>query len=147
MNPLQSPEYHNAIGAVLTLHRYLRRSAKARNASGFSGKQHATLRALMSGRRTIGELARLLFVGESTTSELVARLEQAGYVKRIRSEADNRVVHVSITDAGTEAAVSIPLTGLPLLRERLGTLSPAELNSIAETFRGILALLDVDYET
>lgn len=139
-------EYQDAIGAVLTLHRYLRQSAKARSASGVSGKQHATLRALMGGRRTIGELASLLFVGESATSELVAKLEQAGYVERLRSQADNRVVHVSITEAGTEAATAIPLSGLPLLRERLQTLPPEELLTISRTFRRILELLEIDYE-
>ncbi len=146
MDTQYSREYHDAIGAVLTLHRYLRQSAKARSASGVSGKQHATLRALMGGRRTIGELASLLFVGESATSELVARLEQAGYVERLRSQDDNRVVHVSITEAGTEAATAIPLSGLPLLRERLQTLPPEELLTISRTFRRILELLEIDYE-
>lgn len=147
MDTQYSREYHDAIGAVLTLHRYLRQSAKARSATGVSGRQHATLRALTGGRRTIGELASLLFVGESATSELVAKLEQAGYVERVRSTADNRVVHVSITEAGTEAAESIPLSGLPLLRERLQSLPSEELSSISQTFRSILSLLEVDYET
>jgi DNA-binding MarR family transcriptional regulator len=138
-------EYLIAFGPLLTLHRYLRRSSTLRSESGISGRQHATLRALESGPLTMGDLSSLLFINESSTSELVAKLEHDGFVRRERSRADNRVVHVSITPAGRELAESTPLAGMPLLRERLQTLDPAELDEIARAVGRVLDLLEVPH--
>lgn len=135
--------YLDAVGALLTLHRYLRRSSKARAESGISGRQLATLRALESGPLTMGGLSRLLFIGESATSELVGRLEEQGLVRRERSRTDNRVVHVSITEFGQTLADTTPLAGLPLLREKLTELDPDELRGIASAVNRVLDLLEV----
>ena len=135
--------YLRAVGALLTLHRYLRSSSKVRWESGVSGKQHATLRALEGGPLTMGGLSTLLFIGESGTSELVARLEEDGLVQRRRSDDDNRVVHVSITDRGRQVAEKTPLTGMPLLRERLKSLDRSELERIAEAVGRVLEVLEV----
>ena len=136
--------YLDAIGALLTLHRYLRRSSRARWESGISGKQHATLRALEAGPLTMGTLSKLLFIGDSSTSELVAKLEADGLVRRERSASDNRVVHVSVTDAGRDVADRTPLAGMPLLRERLRDLDTAELRRISRAVGRILDVLEVD---
>jgi len=138
--------YLDAFGSIITLHRYLRRSSKLRAASGISGRQHATLRALESGPLTMGGLSDLLFIGESATSELVARLEKDGFVRRERSKDDNRVVHVSITEAGRAVADETPLAGMPLLRERLRTLEPRELRRIEKSMNRLLDLLEVDHD-
>ena len=140
---MHNQEYLDAIGALLTLHRYLRRSSKLRAESGISGKQHATLRALENGPLTIGGLSRLLFIGESATSELVKRLEEQGLLRRDRSREDNRVVYVTIPSQGKEVADGTPLTGLPLLRERLVGLDAAELRRITTAVTRILDLLEV----
>lgn len=142
--PTGSPAYLDAVGALLTLHRYLRRASKARWESGISGKQHATLRALEDGPLTMGALSKLLFIGDSATSELVAKLESDGLVRRERSAADNRVVHVSVTDLGRDVADRTPLAGMPLLRERLRDLDDAELRRISRVVGRILDVLEVD---
>jgi MarR family transcriptional regulator, organic hydroperoxide resistance regulator len=138
--------YLNAVGALLSLHRYLRRSSKATSESGISGKQHATLRALESGPLTMRGLAKILFSGESATSELVAKLEERGFAQRQRSKDDNRVVLVSITRTGRQVADDTPLAGLPLLRERLRTLNEAELRHIQTAVQQVLDLLEVESE-
>jgi len=137
--------YLDAFGSIITLHRYLRRSSKLRAESGISGRQHATLRALEAGPLTMGGLSDLLFIGESATSELVARLEKDGFVRRDRSTDDNRVVHVSITEAGRAVADQTPLAGMPLLRERLRSLEPRELRRIERSMNRLLDLLEVDH--
>lgn len=139
-------DYLRAVGAVLTLHRYLRHSSKARGESGLSGRQHATLRALADGPLTMGRLSELLFVGESTVSELVGKLERWGYARRERSREDNRVVHVSLTEAGRAVSESTPLNGLPLLRERLRDVGPAELRRIATSIEFLLDVLEVPHD-
>ena len=139
--------YLHALGSLLALHRYLRRSSKTRWESGISGRQHATLRVLEHGPLTMGRLSQLLFIGESGTSELVANLEHEGFVRRERSSKDNRVVHVSITAAGRAIADRTPLAGMPLLREKLHELDPAELRRIAKSVGRVLDLLGVEHET
>lgn len=143
-SPTPDRDYLDAVGALLTLHRYLSRSSKVRWESGISGKQHATLRALEDGPLTMGALSKLLFIGDSATSELVAKLENDGLARRERSAADNRVVHVSVTEAGRDVADRTPLAGMPLLRERLRDLDEAELRRISRAVGRILEVLEVD---
>lgn len=50
------------------------------------------------------ELAKLLQIRPTSVSELLSRLEQKGWVQRTASEADKRVILVSLTENGrTEA--------------------------------------------
>jgi len=49
---------------------------------------------------TVGEIADQLHLDSGTTSPLVRRLEQRGYLTRERVSADERVVTVTLTDAG-----------------------------------------------
>ena len=46
------------------------------------------------------ELTRQLMVEPPTTAKMLARLEKAGFISRERSEADRRVVLVSLTKEG-----------------------------------------------
>lgn len=60
----------------------------------------------------VGELGRRLFLDNGTLTPLLKKLEAAGYVTRSRDSADERVVTVSLTDAGRalkERAKEIPL--------------------------------------
>lgn len=60
----------------------------------------------------VGELGRRLFLDNGTLTPLLKKLETAGYVTRSRDSADERVVTVSLTDAGRalkERAKEIPL--------------------------------------
>ena len=49
---------------------------------------------------TVGELCERLMLDNGTVSPLLKKLEQMGYVKRMRSDADDRVVLITLTDAG-----------------------------------------------
>ncbi|MGF7146402.1 DNA-binding MarR family transcriptional regulator [Sphingomonas zeicaulis] len=81
--------------------------------------------------QAVGELGEKLFLETSTLTPLIKRLESAGYVTRARDRADERVVRVSLTDAGrklAEEAACVPeeilqATGMTL--EQLGTLRDA----------------------
>jgi MarR family transcriptional regulator, organic hydroperoxide resistance regulator len=50
--------------------------------------------------RAIGEIATALALEPSTVTPLVKRLEGSGLVTRRRDEADERRIHISLTDAG-----------------------------------------------
>jgi DNA-binding MarR family transcriptional regulator len=49
------------------------------------------------------ELADRLTLAQASVTRLVKQLDGAGFVRRARNDADGRVVHVSITDAGRAA--------------------------------------------
>ena len=61
---------------------------------------------------------------------LIDRLEQAGFVNRLRCEKDRRVIYVALTDQGmtTLAALDEPLVALH--RKLLGHLSQGELKEL-----------------
>ena len=136
--------YLETIHTFLTVYRYLRRYTRRLHSEGFSGRKIATLRYLMEAEPlTIGQLRDYLYVSDSTTSELVAKLEDAGCVQRMRSKDDHRVVLVSLTPAGREFAQSAPVGGIPLLRERLKALPPERLSLIHEALAEIKQTLEI----
>jgi DNA-binding MarR family transcriptional regulator len=57
-------------------------------------------------RATVGELARRLHLAQSSVTELVNRVEQAGYVRRTPSTQDARVAHIALTEEGEQRFVA-----------------------------------------
>lgn len=53
------------------------------------------------------------------------------------------MVIVELTPAGQDIAENTPMTGLPLLRRRLKTLSPERLQLITEALAEIMQLMEV----
>ena len=59
----------------------------------------------------VKELGAYLFLDSGTLTPVLKKLEQKGYITRKRSEIDERVLNVAITEAGEqlkEKAVTIP---------------------------------------
>lgn len=96
--------------------------------------------------QTVGQLGERLFLESNTLTPLIKRLEAAGLVTRARDKADERVVRVSLTEAGRALAVEAaclpqsvqdatemtPETmmglrdGLKVLRDQLRASAPAD---------------------
>ncbi len=60
---------------------------------------------------SVGELCERLMLDNGTLSPLLKKMQQAGYVERRRSEEDDRVVVVTLTEAGRalqEQAKDVP---------------------------------------
>jgi MarR family transcriptional regulator, organic hydroperoxide resistance regulator len=147
MNAQDQVLYLETIRTFLSVYRYLRQYSRQLHSEGFSGRKIATLRYLLEAEPlTIGQLRDYLYISDSTTSELVAKLEDAGCVERVRSEEDNRVVLVSLTPSGRESAQNAPLGGIPLLRERLKALPPEHLAMIHDALVEIKQILEIDDE-
>ena len=129
----------------LVVYRYMRRYSRDLHSTGVRGRELAALRYLdEQGPRTIGQLKSYLFVSHSTASELVSRMEEAGYVERRRSARDSRVVLVELSEDGQRIARETPLGGLPLLRERLKTVPPDRLELMDQAFTYLICLLEID---
>ncbi len=77
---------------------------------------------------TMGELGRRLFLDNGTLSPLVKKLEENGFVRRVRSEEDERVVNVFLTEKGRalkDSLAAVPLqvgSCVPLEPEEAGVL-------------------------
>lgn len=132
------------IHKFLRLNRFLRRYARQMDSQGIRPRQFAVLRFLLeAGSATVGQVQSYLYLSASTTSMVIAHLEESGYVTRTRSEEDNRVVVVALTPAGREIAQNTPLGGISLLRRRLGNLPPEKLRLLDEALAEIMQLMEV----
>ena len=61
---------------------------------------------------TVGELCEKLMLDNGTLSPLLKKMQQAGYIERTRSASDDRVVVITLTEAGRELqerAKDVPL--------------------------------------
>jgi DNA-binding MarR family transcriptional regulator len=136
--------YTETISMFLSVYRHLRRCSRRMHAEGIGGRKVATLRHLRDvGPLTVGQIRDYLYVSVSSASELVARLQEKGYVQRTRSRQDNRVVVVSLTEEGKRVADGVPLDGIPLLRERLKHLPPERLAAIRDAMADISQILEL----
>ena len=134
-----------AIQRFITLYRYLRHHSRKMQEHGIRGRDLAMLRYLLEvGQPKIGQIQQYLFISYSSTSELISRMEDAGYVIRKRCKKDNRVVFVELTDAGRELAENTPMGGIPLLREKIKALPVERLAVVNEAFAELLDLMEIE---
>lgn len=96
---------------------------------------------------TVSKIQQFIQHSPSTTSTLVANLEKAGLVTRTRSEIDNRVVFVTLTEKGQTVVAEKSLEGLPLLRRELRKLSPERLATMSGVITELQALMQNEEET
>jgi DNA-binding MarR family transcriptional regulator len=89
--------------------------------------------------QTIGAIADRLALEPSTITPLVKRLEQAGFVGRLRNPADERQVNVTLTEKGRALyAKSGCLTGTLLQRSGMTVDQLVALNHQVQTLRDAL---------
>lgn len=144
MNNLANALAEEVIHKFLTMNRYLRQRARQMSSQGIRPREFAVLRFLLeSGPTTVGQVQAYLYRSPGTTSMVIARLEEAGYVTRTRSEQDNRVVIVELTPAGRELAQNTPVGGIGLLRQRLRDLPAERLQLLDEALAEIMRLMEV----
>ncbi len=101
------------------------------DALGLTYPQYLVLSVLWEeDGQTISAIASRLALESSTITPLVKRLEQAGFVERKRSAADERQVHVRLTQCGRDLRLK---TGclVERLLQRSG-MTPEELIALNE---------------
>jgi DNA-binding MarR family transcriptional regulator len=138
--PLSDKVFHR----LLTLLHYSRRHARLMmDESGLTPRDFSVLRYLMElDPSTVGQVQAFLHKSPSTTSTLIAQLEEKGYLTRRRSPEDNRVVIVELTPAGRALTENTPLGGLPLLRQELGHLTEQRLLEMDAVLEELLRLME-----
>ncbi len=131
----------------LAIQHHLRQYTRQMDDRGIRPRDFSVLRFVMeSGPVTIGDVQEYLVRSPSVASTVISGLEEAGLVTRTRSTEDNRVVLVALTEQGRQFADDAPLGGLPLLRRKLQTLPPEQIETLEEAMNLLFALLEVEDE-
>ena len=76
---------------------------------------------------TVSGLAKAMSVHQSTASNLADKLEKDGYITRVRSTEDKRIVYLSLTDKGSEVVAKAPPPYRGLIPDALMKLNPTTL--------------------
>ena len=104
---------------------------------GLTYTQYIVLLALWeTGETTVGELGRRLYLDCGTLTPLLKKMEEQQWIERSRSKRDERVVRVSVTEAGwalREAAKEVPF--------RVGACIPLEPAEAAQLYHLLHRLL------
>ena len=105
MVELSAQEVSRAAEFRSALRRFERESDRVARASGLTPRWYLVLLLIKGApegreRSTVTELAERLHLAQSTVTELVARAEQAGLVRREASPDDGRVAHIGLTEEG-----------------------------------------------
>ncbi len=115
-------------------------SAHVERATGIPGAQLWALHEVaQADGLSVGELASRLRVHQTTVSNLLNRLEAAALVRKGRSAADQRMVHVHLTAAGRRALKAAAAPARGLLPTVLDAMTAAQLRKVHD---GLAVLVD-----
>src|SRR5215471_16679695 len=130
--PFETPEQEAALAVLRTGDRLQIQFARLLREHGLTPSQYNVLRILRGEGKPLPVLeiaARTITVVPGITG-LIDRLEQAGFVNRLRCEKDRRVIHVALTDRGIETLAALDEPLLALHRKLLGHLSQTEMKEL-----------------
>ena len=138
-DPLSDQVFHQLLALMRQQRQYAR---KIVDEQGIKPRDMSVLRFLSEQESvTVSQVQRYIHHSPSTTSTMLAKLEKEGYVTRTRSQRDNRVVLVTLTDAGRGLLTRLPLGGLPLLRRELESFPPDRLDEMLGVLQEIQQLM------
>lgn len=130
-----------AMDGLRRIVRALRKAdAKSRTTGGIPSAQLFVLRQLRhKPELSIGDLCRATLTSQSSVSEVVARLETNGLLRRTKALADGRRASLSLTPAGWEVLEESSEPFQEILVSALHRLSRADQEALA---RGMSAWLE-----
>lgn len=135
VNDRAMPESTDAYGSVeRELMRFGRliEAAQRKRSFPLDRAEFLILRTLAErGSFTVGRLARLLFVDDSTMTRQVAGLEAKGFTERRADPADRRSGIVAVTPAGEAAMRETLALRIERVRHYLGSWEPDERAAFA----------------
>src|SRR5947209_20375571 len=130
--PFESPEQEAALSVVRTSDQLQIRFARLLRQHGLTPSQYNVLRILRGEGKPLPILeiaSRTITVVPGITG-LIDRLEQAGFVNRVRCEKDRRVIYVALADHGTETLAALDEPLVAFHHKLLGHLSQGELKQL-----------------
>jgi DNA-binding MarR family transcriptional regulator len=141
LNPTADPETRRVMDALRRVVRALSASARTLpGGRGLSGAHRFVLRQIAAAPGlSLGELAARTLAGQSTVSEVVARLAERGFVKRATSPADARQAMLTLTAKGARAIADMEPTAQERLAGALASLPADERATLAAGLESWLA--------
>ncbi|HTN88807.1 MAG TPA: MarR family transcriptional regulator [Sorangium sp.] len=130
--PPERPEIDAIVEMIIYLYTESRRLTKGM-ASGFglTGPQLTILKLLESFQDlSLSTLSERIRAQNSTVTGIVDRMEREGLVRRERSKADRRVVHIRLSDKGARLARDIQVEPMEIFRSALLSLSSTDLRDL-----------------
>ena len=99
---------------------------------GITPLQLSILRALHTspGPLTIGQLGRALALTQQAMTLMMDRVEQRGWVRRVRDLPDRRTIRVELTAAGQAKLVETLPVEAAIIEAMFGRLTPAEVTTL-----------------
>lgn len=85
---------------------------------------------------SVGELGKMLSLDSGTITPMIKKMEHNGWVRRVRSEEDERKVMVELTDAGNK--LHYEMCDVP---ERMGACLTIDSKEAMELYRLLYLLL------
>src|SRR5215471_13069746 len=130
--PFESREQEAALSVLRTGDQLQIRFARLFREYGLTPSQYNVLRILRGegGPLPILEIASRTITVVPGITGLIDRLEQAGFVNRLRCEKDRRVIYVTLTDHGTKTLAVLDEPLVALRQKLLGHLSQGELKDL-----------------
>ncbi|HET6880732.1 MAG TPA: MarR family transcriptional regulator [Pirellulales bacterium] len=130
--PFESAEQEAALSVVRTSDQLQIRVTRLFRQYGLTPSQYNVLRILRGEGKPLPILeiaSRTVTVVPGITG-LIDRLEQAGFVNRLRCEKDRRIVYVALTDQAVKILADLDEPLLDLHHKLLGHLTQAELKDL-----------------
>ncbi|HMF60502.1 MAG TPA: MarR family transcriptional regulator [Vicinamibacterales bacterium] len=120
-------------------------SRRAERHAGISGARLFVLQKLSEAPgMSLNELAARTHTHQSSVSTVVTRLVADGLVRRSRSTADGRSLHLSLTSRGSRMAAGAPDLAQERLVRAIDSLSPARRRLLASTLSELSSALDAE---
>jgi DNA-binding MarR family transcriptional regulator len=127
-DPLSDKVFHQVLALMRLQRQYAR---KIIDEQGIRPRDMSVLRFLSEHDEvTVSQVQHYIHHSPSTTSTMLSNMEKDGFLNRTRSQTDNRVVLLTLTDAGRALLTNTPLGGLPLLRRKLQALPAGRLDEM-----------------
>jgi DNA-binding MarR family transcriptional regulator len=119
----------------------LRRARRTDPLTGVSPAQLSALSVLMSGPKTLGDLAAAEQVRPPTMSRLVSEMQRAGVARKVTDRQDARVIRVHATPKGLRALSRGRSMRIEAIAGLISELEPDQLGTIERAVRAIEKLL------
>jgi len=136
--PLPPGELAELADELRTIWRTLSRGAHLSGGSELPQRQqYWVLGVLSDGPKRMSDLAERARTSQASLTGVVDRLEALGFVERVRSAADRRVVEVALTPAGLAEMHAVQAQVADRLGKLLEPLSAEESYELLRLFRKI----------
>lgn len=88
------------------------------------------------------QIAKHIMVNSSTVTGVIDRLQNKGFLQRVRNSTDRRVITISLTEAGEQLAMHAPLPIQAQMVEGLKGLPNHERDQIIQSLKTLTGMLD-----